>query len=168
MATEQSGPSVDVVELARNPEVYEWIDPGNGTGWAVWNTVDGFNSGQGTAYEVERMLYWQLKHSYPWVHLGWELYLITPGHSIDEDGSALKVIGFLEWVTRHFPCDVLTPQPSSARNLGSSGGKLRALGWHRPGKRHANAAAEHLLAYLLRAGKLPSELLEKLLPEVNA
>jgi hypothetical protein len=52
--------------------------------------------------------------------------------------------------------------PSSSRNLGRSGDKLKKLGWHKPGRDHANDAGAHLLAHLLKENKLPQSDADKL------
>lgn len=139
-----------------------WIDPGESTGWALWTSDGTFASGQDAAYYVENELYQLLMAAAPRVEVGWEQYVIIGGSRLRHDGSALRVIGFLEWVTRYAGCRLLKPVPSSARNLGQDGAKLQSLGWHVPGRRDANAAAAHLLAYLLREGLLPQHLLRKL------
>lgn len=138
-----------------------WVDPGESTGWAFWATDGTFLSGQDEAYHVETEVFWALMSHGRHVQLGWEQYLIT-GSRVKHDGSALRVIGFLEWATRHAGCRVLKPVPSSARNLGQDGDKLQALDWYVPGRRDANAAAAHLLAYLLRESLLPQHLLRRL------
>jgi len=138
-----------------------WVDPGESTGWALWGADGSFASGQDEAYVVENGIYAALMGSAWRYQVGWEQYLIT-GSRVRHDGSALRVIGFLEWVTRYTETRRLKPMPSSARNLGQDGDKLRVLGWHAPGRRDANAAAAHLLAHLLRDNLLPRPLLRKL------
>jgi hypothetical protein len=168
------------------PDLTLWVDPGESTGWAAWVTppatvepllVPRFYSGQAPWRAVCEDLYsviWQFRG---FVSVGWEDYLLLPG-SRHHDLSALKVIGFLEWLTgrqdrisdaadrvgahwSHRP-HVLAPQPSSNRLLGAN--KLQQLGWFRPGERDSNSAAAHLLSHLLVEGLLPGDLLALVLP----
>lgn len=152
-----------LVELAHDAPAVDtiiWVDPGKSTGWALWDTTGRFASGQHDAQGVENLLYLALMRAATWYQVGWEDYLIT-GSPVRHDGSALRVIGFLEWVTRYTGCGVLKPMPSSARRLGSDA-NLDALGWRVPGRRDANAAAAHLLAHLLRERLLPASQLRLL------
>jgi len=153
-----------LIDAGSADHVIVWVDPGESTGWAVWTGDGTFVSGQDDAYHVESQIYRSLMAHAPRLEIGWEQYLIT-GSRVKHDGSALRVIGFLEWVTRYAGCRTLKPMPSSARNLGQDGDKLRKLGWHAPGRRDANAAAAHLLAHLLRDGLLPQAMLRQLVSE---
>jgi len=173
------------------PETILWVDPGESTGWAAWVTLPAvsnidtvrtsfvrlgydniptFFSGQlpwVAACEDLYSILWQFHRA---VTVGWEDYLLTPGNR-HHDPHALKVIGFLEWVTQRHSYlgevqapTVLTPQPSASRTLATTGNKLHRLGWYTPGERDSNAAAAHLLSYLLRAHRLPDDLLSRILP----
>lgn len=161
-ATTDSFALIDLSYFKLDETTVIWVDPGASTGWALWDATGRFASGQHEAFTVENLLYDVLTRNSMWIQLGWEQYLITPGSRISHDGSAVRVIGFLEWAARHTGCEVLKPMPSSARSLGQDGAKLQALGWHKPGKRDANAAAAHLLAHLLREKLLPRETLRAL------
>jgi hypothetical protein len=163
-ASLNGGRLADIVTEQRAVRTIIWVDPGKSTGWALWNTLGTFISGQDDAFNVECELHTVVSTAAHRLEIGWEQYLITGGRVKHDDG-ALLVIGYLEWITRYFNCAVLKPMPSSARNLGRDGSKLEILGWHVPGRRDANAAAAHLLAFLLREGLLPQETLHRLVSE---
>jgi len=163
-ASLNSGRLTDIVAEQHAVRTIIWVDPGKSTGWALWNTLGTFASGQDDAFSVECELHSITSSAANRLAIGWEQYLIT-GNRVKHDDSALLVIGYLEWVTRYYSCQVLKPMPSSARNLGQDGGKLEILGWRVPGRKDANAAAAHLLAYLLREGLLPPETLQRLVSE---
>lgn len=157
------------------PDLILWVDPGESTGWAAWLTYPiavqpqlpeppRFLSGQAPRFDACDQVRRLLLHFGPNAAVGWEDFLVAGGHPHDQ--SALKVIGTLEWLCHHQDARVLSPQPSSARNLALRGDHLRRLGWHRPGERDANAAAAHLLAYLLRTNQLPTGLIIHAAPEV--
>lgn len=149
------------------PRTTLWFDPGESTGWAAWvtwhhpgapvnkATSTRFLSGQGPRHRVCVELSGLLDRFTP-PRLGWEDYLQVPGQV--GDPSALKVIGVLEYLAfTHHP-EVLTPQASSTRNLGAL--HLKTVGWYVSGLRDANAAAAHLLTYLLTERQLPPDLLK--------
>jgi hypothetical protein len=172
------------------PDVTLWVDPGESTGWAAWLDpptladegamlryfqVLGFTEpprffgGQAPWRVVCEDLYALTCQFGSFLSLGWEDYLLLPG-SRHHDPSALKVIGFLEWLTSRggesSRPHTLVPQPSSNRLLGAS--KLTMLGWFRPGERDSNSAAAHLLSHLLSQNRLPAELLARVLPGEEA
>jgi hypothetical protein len=161
-------------ERLRFTQAVLWLDPGESTGWATWigwqpldrDTFDGagrFFSGQGPRHVVCRDLDHLLHEHRAELKLGWEAYLLTPG-GLHGDPVALKVIGVLEYLANRHVVEVLRPQPSSTRLLGAD--KLMAVSWHRPGERDANAAAAHLLTYLLATKRLNrnlTQLIEALL-----
>ncbi len=148
------------------PQTTLWLDPGESTGWAAWITwrpgttstqvQHRFLSGQGPRHLVCAELHGFLDR-FTSVILGWEDYLQLPGQT--GDSSALRVIGVLEYLTYLHHPTTLTPQPSSARNLGAL--HLKTLDWYAPGLRDANAAAAHLLTLLFSQRKLPADLLAR-------
>ena len=96
--------------------------------------------------------------------LGWEAYLKAGGPQAGTSEYSEEVIGALKDFARTQYVRTLTPQPSSARKLGSKV-FLRRLGWYTPGQVHANDASMHLLADLMRMKpRMPVEIHETLFP----
>ena len=96
--------------------------------------------------------------------LGWEAYLKAGGPQAGTSEYSEEVIGLLKDFARTRYIRTLTPQPSSARKLGSKV-FLRRLGWYKPGQVHANDAAMHVLADLMRMKpRMPVEIHETLFP----
>lgn len=141
-----------------------WLDPGETTGYATYTMHDGeFMSGQLPFHGVGRMLttysdMWGVK-----LAVGYERFIVTDqGSKYASPEWPLKVCGMVDWLTELHGFTALPSMPSSARNLGRDGNKLQRLGWWTPGRVHANDAAAHLLAWLLRSGKLPIHQVNKL------
>lgn len=142
-----------------------WLDPGKTTGFACYDMERGtFRSEQ---YERDDLVR-QLDALYPMVGLrmavGWEKFIHTSGGSrTSSPEHADEAIGAVRGWSREHPVELLKPQPSSARKLGSAV-MLRRLGWYKPGNGHANDAAQHLLADLLKRRPMPHEIRTKLFP----
>ena len=142
-----------------------WFDPGKTTGIAGWDS----RTGTFTSLEASS----DLTEIGKWVELlllvndqdpdfrlaiGWERYVVTPGNA--RHGTAywsLEVIGVLKYLALKHGVTILKPQMSSMMAT-STDKRLKAIGWHKPGKPHANDAARHLLRYMLKAGTLPIEI----------
>jgi hypothetical protein len=93
--------------------------------------------------------------------VGWEAFTIRPGSSrLALDTTALEVIGAVKWIAHTLGVKVLKPAQPGERKLGQR--HLMAVGWHRTGPDHADAAASHLLAYLIRERQLPAGMLAKI------
>jgi hypothetical protein len=142
-----------------------WADPGLLTGLA-WYDLDRdvFGSGQYNYYDLRRKLD-HLEESAPrGMALGYERFITTSGgarRSTPEHAHRAQQV--LDDFAREKMVPVLKPQPSSARTLGQAV-YLRRLGWHKPGKGHANDAAQHVLAHLLKMYPVPNSVREKLFP----
>jgi hypothetical protein len=143
-----------------------WLDPGLATGWAVWypltrKFLSGVANGLVTAVTyVKAVLSTPLSHA----AVGWEAFTIRPGSSrLRLDTTALEVIGAVKWVAHELGVTILPPAQPADRSLGQK--HLKALGWHQPGPDHADSAAAHLAAYLLRDRLMPAELLAKITSE---
>ena len=157
-------PTLEVV-ANEDPAVVMWYDPGLTTGWAYLENGREFNSGQCRFEDVGSALttWAEALGRHLWV--GWELYNVTQGGG--KSGTpkySLETIGMLKWICHANDVTVLKPVPSASRKLGDEL-KLKKLGWRKPGLVHANDAAQHLLAYMLRTGRLPAHLLERILNE---
>lgn len=145
-----------------DPKLVIWLDPGKMTGWAMFEDMVTFSSGQADFDGIDDMInmWCGLMRDELW--LGWERYLVTQGGG--RSGSpeySLEVIGATKSACRRNNVTVLQPMPSASRKLGDDL-KLQRLGWRQPGMRHANDAANHLLAWLLREKRLPTHLTQKL------
>jgi hypothetical protein len=141
-----------------------WADPGLLTGLAWYDIeLDGFNSGQYDPDDLRRKLRDLEKVWGPRMTLGYERFNVTGGPRNSSPEHAHKAIRSIEDFCQDYKIPLLTPQPSSARNLGSVT-FLRRLGWYRAGRGHANDAAQHLLADLLKRKPMPTTLRAKLFP----
>lgn len=143
--------------------VVVWFDPGLTTGWARFENCQVFTSGQDQFDATGDMLTGLAELHGPRLWVGWELYNVTKGGG--KSGTpkySLETIGMLKRICRTHGATVLKPVPSASRKLGGES-KLKRLGWWNPGKVHANDAASHLLAFMLREGNLPQSLLDQIL-----
>lgn len=147
-----------------------WLDPGKTTGIAGWNhELQQFTSLEisddlkalGLHLELAASLAGSSRifdgHPHG-IELGWERYVITPGNT--RHGTAywsLETIGVAHYLALKHDFTILKPQMSSVM-AAVPDSRLKAVGWHKPGKPHANDAARHLLRYLLKAGILPIEM----------
>lgn len=143
-----------------------WLDPGKTTGWASYGPHDEFLSGElgfsGTGNMVE--CFAELYGSR--LAVGCEKFIVTASGSQKADPEySLKTIGMVEWLCYRHGSVLLPEMPSASRNLGRAGGKLAKLGWYKPGQGHANDASAHLLAWLLKEGRLPIGSIAKLFTE---
>lgn len=146
-----------------DPRLIVWFDPGLTTGWATFGSDDVFDSGQDRFEDVgEALTCWaQLLGPSLWV--GWELYNVTQGGGkAGTPKYSLETIGMLKWICHSHGATVLKAMPSASRKLGDEV-KLKRVAWRTPGKVHANDAASHLLAFMLREKILPPHLLSKIL-----
>jgi hypothetical protein len=140
-----------------------WYDPGLTTGWAYLENGQAFNSGQAAFEDIGGALTTWAESLGPSLWVGWELYNVTQGGGkAGTPKYSLETIGMLKWICHAHDVTVLKAMPSAARKLGDEV-KLKRLGWRKPGKVHANDAASHLLAFLLREKRVPLHLLEKIL-----
>lgn len=134
-----------------------WFDPGLTTGIA-WYTEGEFGSTQLDFVGTGRWLEGRLRHAPFSTAVGWEQYIVTAGGGkTGTPGPSLETIGMIRWLCTWHRCAILPAQPASARKLGDDS-KLKRIGWWNPGHRHANDAANHLLADMLRRGRLPGHL----------
>jgi hypothetical protein len=138
-----------------------WLDPGATTGIATWNFRTGqFRSCQEDFLRTGRFLVEMGEYAERPISLGYEQFNITPGSYVHHDGSALMTIGMARWLTLVHEFKLLPSQPNSARRLGLK--HLKTLGWHVPGRGHANDAAGHLATWMITGDLLPEELKERL------
>ena len=139
-----------------------WLDPGKLTGWAMLDNQDGFHSGQEDFAGIDDLVNAWGRMFGVTLWLGWEMYIVTQGGGRSGDPAySLEVIGAVKSACRRHLVHTLSPMPSAARKLGGDD-KLKRVGWYTPGKRHANDAANHLLAYLLREGAITTTMKDQL------
>lgn len=141
-----------------------WLDPGKTTGYAALYASERFASNELSPRATAAFVDVAARAFGPRLWLGWERYVVTQGGGrAGRPEHALEVIGILRATCERHGATVLQPVMSSARVVATPE-MLRQLGWHRPGKGHANDAARHLLAWALRARALPPWLADRLLP----
>lgn len=146
-----------------------WADPGLMTGLAWYDLeTDIFGSGQYGPDDLRRKLTEFGKLYLDRMALGYEAFIVTSGGPrTSTPEHSHRAIQTLTGFAKEYPSVVLLkPQPSSARKLGSVV-FLRRLGWHKPGRGHANDAAQHLLADLLKLNPMPAAVRSKLFPGYN-
>jgi hypothetical protein len=142
-----------------------WADPGLLTGLAWFDLDDGtFSSWQYDYRDLDKQLRHLVERAGPRFALGYERFIVTSGGArTSSPEHALRAVKVIEDVAALKRVTLLAPQPSSARNLGQVV-YLRRLGWYKPGRGHANDAAQHLLAHLLKKHPMPHEIRTKLFP----
>lgn len=142
-----------------------WADPGLLTGLAWYDLHTGhFESGQFGPDDLRRKLDEFGKAHGLCMVIGYERFIVTsagPRSSTPE--HAHRAIQILDGFAKEYLVPLTRPQPSSARKLGSIV-FLRRLGWYKPGRGHANDAAQHLLADLMQRRPMPLGIREKLFP----
>ena len=137
-----------------------WLDPGKTTGVATYDFSSGYFSSSQHDFVMTGEVIDGLLTDTMDAAIGWEQYIIAPGHS-GTAAYSLEVIGMARWLAHRHDALVLPAVPSAARKLGSDD-KLKKLGWYVPAMRHANDASAHMLAWLLRTKKLLPELQQRL------
>ncbi len=150
------------------PTFIVWADPGLLTGLAWYDLeLDVFQSGQYGPDDLRRKL-----DSFPdttkrRMILGYERFITTSGGPrTSTPEHAHRAIQVIDGFAKQELVPLAKPQPSSARSLGQRT-FLRRLGWYKPGQGHANDAAQHLLADLLKRHPMPQQVRTKLFPGYN-
>jgi hypothetical protein len=137
-----------------------WLDPGKMTGHA---RLDGekFSSGEAPFYEAGQVVRSHCASSLD-AKVGYEAFQITPAsYRMLGSSDALQAIGMIRWLALDAGVSLLPPAPRQARDTISLA-MLRALGWYLPGRGHANDAARHLAAWMVRSGSLTSAMRAKI------
>ncbi len=143
------------------------FDPGKMTGWATYHV-------ETRAYEAGQLEFMpaciRLEEEIATAHAASEaLVVITESFLITVNTAkntqapwSLELIGVFRYLTkRYVGSDIVLQSPSSAKSFGTDD-KLREMGFYRPGMRHANDAARHLLLYVASKKILSEEQLLKL------
>lgn len=145
------------------PAVTAWADPGgsvNGgmTGIAVYHRASGiFAAGEYDFMAAGSRVYGLCSEYKGALAIGWERFTIGPGthKKASNPEQALEVIGVIRYWAVSWGCQLLTPAYPGDRNLATRQ-MLEKIGWWVKGKDDAQAAAQHLLAWILRTGQLPA------------
>ncbi len=140
-----------------------YLDPGETTGWAIWNGK--FVSGQLGFQEIGDWLDDITMEYSTDLRLGWEAFMITPRTALMKGSHwALETIGIARYFALRRGATILPCYPSSSLpNDQVKDRQLKNIGWHTPGRIHANDAACHLMKYLLSCKQLPEDLAGKIL-----
>lgn len=134
-----------------------FFDPGVMTGYAWLSPDDVMLSWQGNFADACEKARVMCEQHGPGLIVCWEKFDITPAtYRMRGADAALEVIGAVRYIAMRNACQVLPPAPRAARKA-IPRDALRNLGWHAPGKIHANDAAAHLLAWLIRNQQMMSQ-----------
>lgn len=143
-----------------------WLDPGKTTGWATLTSDFSFDSGELDFFDLGNELESYAKYYHSRLFIGYERFVVTPSMVTGDPEYSFEVIGMVKWLCYVHHVTLLDPVVSADRKLGMDGGKLHKLGWHKPTKDgHADDAAAHLLAWLLREKRVPMKMMSELLAE---
>lgn len=137
------------------PQAVMWVDPGMMTGLAA--LIDhgtrfycdeyGFMEA-GTNVERFCSMYCQR------AAVGWERYDVDPSRPQKDAHHALEMIGVVRRYATMYCCQQITPaNPGKMKPVSTR--MLQELGWWVPAKDDAQAAARHLLAWLMRTNQVP-------------
>jgi hypothetical protein len=143
-----------------------WLDPGKTTGLASWDHRNGiFTSVEAidllTAGSWIEML---MVANDGEIEVGWERYVVTPaGIRGGTPYWSLEVIGVARYLALKYGLTILPPQMSSMMAIATDE-RLKLVGWHKPGKPHANDAARHLFRHMITTNQMPRELYRKSFP----
>jgi hypothetical protein len=139
-----------------------YIDPGETTGWAMWAS-NTFGSGQKDFLETGNFLDAITLQGGSLLKIGWEAFLIG-AHTARKPGShwAIESIGVARYYALKRGCVILPSYPSSSLPPDTIRDRqLKRIGWHKPGRPHANDASHHLMRYMLSSKVMPEEMVKK-------
>lgn len=151
--------------MIENQALVVWADLGLLTGLAWYDLEkDVFGSGQYNNRELRDKLDKLSRECDGRMVIGYEKFIVTSGGPrTSTPEHALRAEQVVIDFSREASIPLQRPQPSSARKLGQVV-FLRRLGWYRPGQAHANDAAQHVLADLLKRKPIPPAVRGKLFP----
>ena len=142
--------------VARGGTCILWLDPGRTTGWARLRDNQHFESGEAWVQLAGDIMHDHCAQSGRAL-AGWEQFNITPAtYRLKGSSEAIEVIGIIRWLAVRHGAEVL-PAASRQARMTVAPDVLRKLGWWKPGLPHANDAARHLLAWMIRSGTLEEE-----------
>lgn len=145
------------------PPAVMWVDPGKATGIALWSI---YIRNKFQVWELDFMgasrciesICASYRHEL-WV--GWEHFTIGPRTPAADAHSAIEMIGVTRLHAMSYACTILPRAMPDERTVATAK-MLIELGWWLPGKDDAQSAAQHLLAWMLRTGKVPPDVSSKL------
>lgn len=129
------------------------LDPGQTTGWALWEpgSLSPPECGQTDFVETMRLLSDRVSR-FENLQIVAEMFIIGAGTVRKSQAPwSLEIIGCARWAALTTGRDLKLQQAASAKRF-SSDWRLKALGWYKPGKGHANDALRHLLLYAVSMG----------------
>ena len=132
------------------------FDPGKLTGWALYDReTEEFDSGQTNFDETCNLVFALGQKHLATLLVVSESFIITQATAKNSQAPwSLELIGVMRYASRMYTRrDLVTQAPATAKRF-SSDERLKQMGWHRPGKGHANDAARHLLVTLATRGWL--------------
>lgn len=140
------------------------IDPGKMTGYALYDREEGKFSSYETSFDDTcRYL---ASHAATWKEdllIVSESFIITVQTAKNTQSPwSLELIGVARYISRALTGrDLILQAPATAKRFASDD-RLKTMGWHVPGKGHANDAARHLLLTLATRGWLSQDKLKEL------
>jgi hypothetical protein len=140
------------------------LDPGKMTGWAMLDRQDGvFSSGEMEFLEMCDFIAQQANTHKAELVLVAESFIIGPQTIKNTQAPwSLEMIGVIRYFSQRYTGrDLVLQAPASAKRFASDA-RLKHMGWHKPGKGHANDASRHLLTVLANRGWLATDELRKL------
>lgn len=155
-------PSVDEIDIVA-------VDPGKTVGVAYLDRTGNHTSWQADVGDAVQML-WRALHIWHGPNTEYkprlmvvERYQITPDTlKKTRQYDALEVIGALRYECLEHGVPFELQLKNAAFKIGTAA-RLRALGWYRPSKEHANVATGHLALALVRHSKLSPDVTQRLL-----
>jgi hypothetical protein len=139
-----------------------WIDPGQVTGLAVWVpqqsavTFTGFLADEWEFSEAADGIEWLCSNYRNHLTMGWEHFSINAAtHKKTASAHhAIEMIGVARRYSLQYHCKNVGPAQPEQRKKATMA-MLQAIGWWVPGKDDAQSAAQHMLAWMFRAGCVP-------------
>lgn len=147
--------------------VYLGVDPGETTGWAIWLPSWGLRTF--THGTHDQLAFCEEMHrrflgpaSNVWsdttdIEFVVEAFVIGPGtHKNTRQPAAIEITGFLRWLASNIGARFTLQGQSSTKNFATDE-KLKALGWHAPGReaRHIRDAYRQILTRASALGEPP-------------
>ncbi len=140
------------------PPAVMWIDPGGMTGLATLMDGRFFWANEFPPQQAGDLIASFCEHSNHGGMIGWERFHIGPQtHKLTQEPvhQTIEMIGVARYLAIASHVRILTPAAPDDRKPASPA-MLRSLGLWPSGKDDAQSAAQHLVAWCLRSGNLPT------------
>lgn len=137
------------------------VDPGKTTGWAVYDSATGgiVDVGQLDREAFVDYLVPRLEDlAKPKLDIACERFVIAGGtveKSHTDENWSIEQVGILRHWARRYGHEFTLQGAGDAKKFADND-RLKAIGWHRPGKVHANDALRHTLLRIAKV--LPADL----------